>query len=37
MDTSKVIELGSVSEATQGINPVHVESFTDPTPGPHMG
>jgi hypothetical protein len=37
MDTSKVIELGSVSEETQGIHPLHVESFTDPTPGPFVG
>jgi hypothetical protein len=37
MDTSKVIELGSVSEETQGTQFVHIESFTDPTPGPHLG
>jgi hypothetical protein len=37
MDTSKVIELGSVSEATQGILPVHVESFTNPATGPFQG
>ena len=37
MDTSKVIELGSVSEETQGIVHVDVESFVDPSLGPHIG
>lgn len=37
MDTNKVIELGKVSEATQGIELVHIESFTNLAPGPFVG
>jgi hypothetical protein len=36
MDTSKVIELGNVSKETQG-GGVHIESFTDMSPGQHVG
>lgn len=36
MDTNKVIELGNVSEETQGGGSI-VESFTDLSPGPHLG
>lgn len=36
MDTSKVIELGNVSEETQG-GGSFMESFTDTSPGPHLG
>jgi len=35
MDTSKVIELGNVSEETKGLG-IHVESFTDPSRGPFV-
>jgi hypothetical protein len=35
MDTSKVIELGSVSEETQGIG-FHIESPTNLAPGPYV-
>ena len=36
MDTSKVIELGSVSKQTQGSG-FHIESFANLTPGPYVG
>jgi hypothetical protein len=36
MDTSKVIELGSVSEETKG-NGTHVESLINPALGPFEG
>jgi hypothetical protein len=36
MDTSKVIELGSVSEETKGVN-AHVESLINPAFGPYEG
>jgi hypothetical protein len=36
MDTSKVIELGNVSEETQG-GGVHIESLADMSPGQHLG
>jgi hypothetical protein len=34
MDTSKVIELGSVSEETQGVG-IDAESFGSPVKGPN--
>jgi hypothetical protein len=35
MDTSKVIELGSVSEETQG-GGLHIEGFANLAPGPFV-
>jgi hypothetical protein len=37
MDTSKVIELGKVSEETKGIPHKDLESLEEPSFGPHSG
>lgn len=37
MDTSKVIELGTVSEETKGFIPGQLEYHVDPSSGPFPG